>query len=1597
MMAEIVNAEMWRNWDRQGKSDLLKICKQALKEGTTSVGLNSVLSRVIYELIWHGIKGPLRRDVTIAALGDLAVLHSEMPSLILDIFSVIDAETSSSEGHSDDRSRFCFIAKECEKFLSEKLLKERLEIDTLQDCGTLKNKGFYTKFIKVKTKLYYKQRKFNLFREESEGYAKLITELNQEISDNVTVQNILEIIKSLIGCFNLDPNRVLDIILESFEYRLDQHQFFIPLLQSYMPDPKILCEVLGFKFCFYQSSADETTPASLFSVTALMLQHDIIALDDIYGWLTPDDKVIIKEWEKEVKEAKDYVRKMNVISTKDKEKDEAGEEKEGVKENLVQNQKLGLCEALLRVGDWRHTEQMARKLPEHCVLSQPPVARALCRLLHSILEPVYRRTCTLAPELRGTPAPPLNSSLAPPQANTFEDVKEHAMPMLVTLGSSMHHDPILMHKVLRLGRAALTQKGGADGQPVRPADSCLYYEVLTLLDEVILPSLSFMDCNCCVAEEVWNLLKLYPYQQRYCLYSRWKNDTCQSNAKLMRKRADALKKIKSLMKRVSKENIKPVGRLLGKLTHSSPGCVFDYMLLQIQIYDNLINPVVDSLKYLTSLSYDVLGYCLVESLASADRERVKHDGTSISLWLQSLAAFCGAIFKKYNVELTGLLQYVANQLKAQRSLDLLILKEIVQKMAGIEAAEEMTAEQLEALAGGELLKGEAGYFSQVRNTKKPSQRLKETLGEHDLAVALCLLMAQQRYCTVYKETDQSHLKLVGKLYDQCQDTLVQFGTFLMSAMSMEEYVSKFPSIQKILSEYHIHPDVAFFLARPAFTHAINARYEILRKADPGSKKLSLTAKHQKYWEAAREVMDPVVGLVRPLHPAKVWEDISPQFFVTFWSLTMYDLFVPVDSYAREVNKLKALSLQAMESKDMAGSKGKKEQEKHTLLMEKLQEERKKQQEHVERVLARLKQEKDSWFLSRSAKAAKNETITQFLQLCIFPRCTFTAADAIYCAKFVLTIHSLKTANFSTLLCYDRLFCDITYSVTSCTENEANRYGRFLCAMLETVMRWHAEKATFEKECANYPGFVTKFRVCNHFSEANDHVGYENYRHVCHKWHYKITKAMVMCLDSKDYVQIRNALIILIKILPHFPVLSKLSQIIERKIEKVKEEEKNQRQDLYILATSYIGQLKSKATAMIKENDFHQVSEKPSKSETASIASKQDVNMAVLQQLPVKQVNGDIKPGAEKERAAEKGSSEKKDATLREAKEPRSEKRSAARQNDTLPPKMAAVGAAALPETKRDNTPGRAGSSPTRPGKDKADREKTKDKDYEAKEKASKKEDGGEREKRSKDRKEEKAAAREERLAAREERLAAREERERAAVRESSQREERSSQREERSSQRDDRSYREERYLELPVPALKDETRYSSYYGSAERERERGHYYREERDLSSLSNSSSGSVHVRPQEPPEPDRDVKRRKLDGATSSKSAKVEERKEQPAGGPSDKPEKKERSSKGKEKGQRDKGVTDEEKELRRERKLGRKRDRTEEALFAAEQKRRKEEEKAALKMSHQNGEPVDAHIAREKHHYREKSPYLRERERSHDREGRDKHRRSSEGKRR
>ena len=67
-----------------------------------------------------------------------------------------------------------------------------------------------------------------------------------------------------------------------------------------------------------KSSNAASVPESLYLQTGLMIQHGILDLEAIYEMLGPEDSEIIDEAEKEMSEAKEFVRKMNIVSTKDK-------------------------------------------------------------------------------------------------------------------------------------------------------------------------------------------------------------------------------------------------------------------------------------------------------------------------------------------------------------------------------------------------------------------------------------------------------------------------------------------------------------------------------------------------------------------------------------------------------------------------------------------------------------------------------------------------------------------------------------------------------------------------------------------------------------------------------------------------------------------------------------------------------------------------------------------------------------------------------------------------------------------------------------------------------------------------------------------------------------------------------------------------------------------------------------------------------------------------------------------------------------------------------------------------------------------------------
>ena len=50
---------------------------------------------------------------------------------------------------------------------------------------------------------------------------------------------------------------------------------------------------------------------------------------------------------------------------------------------------------------------------------------------------------------------------------------------------------------------------------VRELQETLLSCFLSIADQVLLPSISLMECNACISEELWGLFKLFPYQHRW--------------------------------------------------------------------------------------------------------------------------------------------------------------------------------------------------------------------------------------------------------------------------------------------------------------------------------------------------------------------------------------------------------------------------------------------------------------------------------------------------------------------------------------------------------------------------------------------------------------------------------------------------------------------------------------------------------------------------------------------------------------------------------------------------------------------------------------------------------------------------------------------------------------------------------------------------------------------------------------------------------------------------------------------------------------------------------------------------------------------------
>jgi THO complex subunit 2 len=233
-----------------------------------------------------------------------------------------------------------------------------------------------------------------------------------------------------------------------------------------------------------------------------------------------------------------------------------------------------------------------------------------------------------------------------------------------------------------------------------------------------------------------------------------------------------------------------------------------------------------------------------------------------------------------------------------------------------------------------------------------------------------------------------------------------------------------------------------------------------------------------------------------------------------------------------------------------------------------------QDRNREAVLKRLESEKGLWF------GAANNNFSVIVQHMILPRCSWSVADALFCAKFFLLVHKIGTPNFCTAAFLQTVVELCTAFLRGCTENEATLVARFMKEIFAAANRWRGA-AAFEAEFRSLPGGT----------DPESPIGakflHEPFIYSCAKQQKGLNKVLLRMLRAADAdaLQTRNALLVAATLEPEFPIYYHDGVALHTAIHAA---ETHQREDVLVLAKSCFAKLDKRLPDLIK------IAQKPEK-------------------------------------------------------------------------------------------------------------------------------------------------------------------------------------------------------------------------------------------------------------------------------------------------------------------------------------------------------------------------------------------------------------------
>jgi len=274
------------------------------------------------------------------------------------------------------------------------------------------------------------------------------------------------------------------------------------------------------------------------------------------------------------------------------------------------------------------------------------------------------------------------------------------------------------------------------------------------------------------------------------------------------------------------------------------------------------------------------------------------------------------------------------------------------------------------------------------------------------------------------------LKLIGNLYDKISDSIVQLTQFLRyhTKESSTLYSSLLPkeALLRLILDYkyflkkkldinfffRIVPELVFHIMRPSIKpmHSMTPEertdlIELFKKSfdnfDPETmckqKNPSFYAVHtpEFVWKDIK---------------LQVWKNVTPELYTLFWALSLDNIYVPVERYDAEVQRLNEEISNLDKGADaQKTTKAKKDKniERIQNSKENFENEKQKLLQNKDKIDKFIEERKDALFEGITSRRINHV----FVQVCLFPRLIFSPGDAVYAAKFVEKWHKVRRLSY----------------------------------------------------------------------------------------------------------------------------------------------------------------------------------------------------------------------------------------------------------------------------------------------------------------------------------------------------------------------------------------------------------------------------------------------------------------------------------------------------------------------------------------------------------------------------------------------------------